>query len=142
MDKYREGKALEDDLVLFSLDVNGLKKANDTLGHNAGDELIKGAAECLAYAVGNQGKAYRTGGDEFMAIIHTEDAEGLRKEIQEKAKEWRGVYSDTLEFSVGYASHQAHVQCTIDELEHLADTDMYAEKEKYYKDRQHDRRRR
>ena len=142
LDRYREGKPLEGDLVLFSLDVNGLKKANDTLGHNAGDELIKGAADCLTFAVGTHGKSYRTGGDEFMAIVHTTDAEAIREEIQKKAKEWHGVYSDTLEVSVGYASHQAHPKSTVDELEHLADTDMYAEKEKYYKERQHDRRRR
>ena len=36
--------SLESEFVYAALDVNGLKGINDTLGHNAGDELIQGAA--------------------------------------------------------------------------------------------------
>ncbi|MBO6147425.1 MAG: diguanylate cyclase, partial [Lachnospiraceae bacterium] len=36
--QFREG-VLADDFVLFSIDVNGLKRVNDTKGHAAGDEL-------------------------------------------------------------------------------------------------------
>lgn len=57
--------------------MNGLKTVNDTKGHAAGDELIKGAADCLALSVGNKGKVYRTGGDEFMAVVHSDDPEHL-----------------------------------------------------------------
>ena len=46
--KENRDKARTDDLVLFSIDVNGLKQVNDTSGHEAGDELICGAAECIA----------------------------------------------------------------------------------------------
>ena len=70
---------------MFSVDVNGLKKVNDTKGHTAGDELIKGAANCLTLAVGNNGKVYRTGGDEFMAVLFTENPEKIRDEIKNKA---------------------------------------------------------
>ncbi|MBP5266105.1 MAG: diguanylate cyclase, partial [Lachnospiraceae bacterium] len=61
---------LPDDFVLFAMDVNGLKRVNDEKGHAAGDELIKGAAECWALSIGTQGQVYRTGGDDGMAISH------------------------------------------------------------------------
>ncbi|MCR5235661.1 MAG: diguanylate cyclase [Lachnospiraceae bacterium] len=58
--ELRNGE-LSNDFVLFSIDVNGLKTVNDNKGHAAGDELIKGAADCLALSIGNKGKVYRTG---------------------------------------------------------------------------------
>ena len=138
--EYRN-KKLDDDFVLFAIDVNGLKTVNDTMGHSAGDELIKGAADCLALSIRHGGKTYRTGGDEFMAIVHTETPERIREEIRKKAEEWHGMYSDEISMSVGYAAYIDHPDATIDELEHIADSDMYDEKEKYYKGRGIDRRR-
>ena len=138
--EYRSG-VLSDDFVLFSIDVNGLKPVNDTKGHAAGDELIKGAANCIALSVGNSGKAYRTGGDEFMAVVHTSEPEEIRNLIREKASEWRGVYTDEITLSVGFAAINGHPGATIDDLEHFADADMYAEKEKHYREKGIDRRR-
>ena len=133
--------ALSDDFVLFSIDVNGLKTVNDTKGHAAGDELIKGAANCLALSVGNKGKVYRTGGDEFMVVIHTDHPEKLRSDIREKAKEWHGMYTDSMTMSIGYAAYKDHRDTNIDELEHKADADMYADKDRYYKENGIERRR-
>ncbi len=141
LDEYRKLESLEEDFVLFSVDVNGLKSVNDTKGHAAGDELIKGAANCLALIIGHKGKVYRTGGDEFMAIVHTDNPEELREEIQKKASEWHGVYIDKVTLSVGYATTKEHIEAKVDELERLADADMYMEKEKYYKSMGIERRR-
>lgn len=138
--EFRKGD-LAENFVLFSIDVNGLKKVNDTKGHAAGDELIKGAADCIALSVANKGKAYRTGGDEFMAIIHTDDPEALRETIKEKASGWRGMHTDEITMSIGYATAKKNPGASVDELEHAADADMYAEKEKYYKEHGIDRRR-
>ena len=138
--EIREG-VLADDFVLFSIDVNGLKTVNDTKGHAAGDELIKGTADCLALSVGKKGKVYRTGGDEFMAVVHIDDPEKLRDEIKQKAKEWHGIYTDEVTMSVGYAAHKDQPDASVDDLEHVADADMYAEKEKHYKERGIERRR-
>ncbi len=132
---------LSEDLVLFSIDVNGLKKVNDTKGHAAGDELIKGAADCLALSVGNQGKVYRTGGDEFMAIVHSSKPEDLRKTITAKAGEWHGVYTDEVTLSIGYASHKDNPDAKLEDLERIADEDMYSEKARFYEERGIDRRR-
>ena len=47
------------------MDLNGLKAANDNIGHEAGDELIIGASKCMDNAFSGLGRTYRVGGDEF-----------------------------------------------------------------------------
>ncbi len=131
---------LRENFVLFSIDVNGLKKVNDTLGHAAGDELIKGAADCLALSVRGKGKVYRTGGDEFFAIVHSDNPAAVREDINLKASEWHGIFSKELSLSVGYASFKDYPDCTIDELERKADAFMYEAKELYYKEKGIERR--
>lgn len=140
MSALRAG-GLDDDLVMFCIDVNGLKTVNDTQGHAAGDELIKGAADCLMLSIGQAGSTYRTGGDEFMAIVHDKAPESIREAIWKRAGAWRGAYSDKLSLAVGYASYADHPDATVDNLEHMADADMYAEKERYYRESGIDRRR-
>ena len=139
--KFRENP-MQDDFVIFCIDVNGLKTVNDAKGHAAGDELIKGAADCLVLSIGKAGKVYRTGGDEFMAIVHTAEPERMRQKIGKKASEWRGAHTDNMSMAVGYASAANHPGATVDDLEHVADADMYAEKDRYYQETGIDRRRR
>lgn len=54
---------LSSEWAYISLDLNGLKQANDSLGHSAGDELICGVANCMKFAFASYGKIYRIGGD-------------------------------------------------------------------------------
>ena len=71
---------------MFSVDINGLKTVNDTLGHEAGDELICGAARCIEATLGTWGKCYRTGGDEFIVLAEmdwTETQEALARLARE-----------------------------------------------------------
>lgn len=138
--ELRKGR-LADTFVLFSIDINGLKKANDTKGHTAGDELIKGAANCLTIATGNQGKVYRTGGDEFMVISYMENPELLRDAIKAKTRDWKGNYTKELNLAVGYAALSENPAASIDDLEHLADTRMYKDKSDFYSASGNDRRR-
>ena len=123
---------LDPNFVLFSIDINGLKRANDTNGHAAGDELIKAAATCLSKTTGNKGKAYRTGGDEFMIITCIDNPEDLKIAIKEKTKNWKGIYTQNLALSVGYASYKENPAASIDDLEHIADSQMYKDKEKLH----------
>ena len=133
---------LDPNFVLFSIDINGLKRANDTNGHAAGDELIKAAAICLSAVAGSNGKVYRTGGDEFMIITCIEDPASLKIAIKEKTKKWKGIYTQNLALSVGYASLKETPAASIDDLEHLADSQMYKDKDQYYRESGIDRRRR
>ena len=60
---------LSEEWVYISADLNGLKRANDSYGHMAGDELICAAADCMRDSFHEYGKVYRIGGDEFAVII-------------------------------------------------------------------------
>ena len=134
-------KALADDFVLFSVDVNGLKEANDTFGHVAGDELLTATAQCLAEAINPIGRVYRTGGDEFLAIVGTDDPEQVVAGVKRLSAAWSGKYARELSLSVGYAAHADHPDADIHGLEILADQMMYREKKRYYSAPGVDRRR-
>ena len=54
---------MKNNFVVFLIDINGLKVVNDTLGHEAGDELICGAAACITSTFKDKGNTYRIGGD-------------------------------------------------------------------------------
>lgn len=56
-------------LTLLLLDLNSLKKVNDTLGHPAGDLVLETFAERLKRAIRGSDLAARMGGDEFMVIL-------------------------------------------------------------------------
>ncbi len=69
MAEVREGKLHS--LILFDLD--GFKRYNDTFGHPAGDTLLARLGANLSATVSPHGAAYRVGGDEFCAIVRTDD---------------------------------------------------------------------
>ena len=129
-------KFLANDLVVFLIDVNGLKATNDRLGHSVGDELIRGAANCIYAAFSHYGKCYRTGGDEFVVISNmSEDAidEAITL-LNDLAKKWQNAKEIELSLSVGYAKACDNLTCNISELIDLADENMYKEKAEYYED--------
>lgn len=130
----------EKNIAIIVMDINGMKKANDTRGHAAGDELIKGAASCLKEAIGELGNCYRTGGDEFMAIL--EDCPyipvQLTAMVKNHTESWKGSLAESLSVSCGaILSTEVNVN-SMEELVNAADGAMYADKAAYYK--LHDRR--
>ena len=125
---------LTKDLVCVTADINGLKTVNDTLGHDAGDELIRGAADCLRTCFEPFGTLYRIGGDEFAAYLQVppEEFEGVKRRVERTVDAWRGTLVGSLAVSCGYAQAREFPGEDLAGLCKISDQRMYEEKERYY----------
>ena len=65
--------------ALLFIDLDHFKKINDTLGHHAGDELLKIFAKRLRSEISRNDFIARIGGDEFVAIIETDEITQVEK---------------------------------------------------------------
>lgn len=124
-----------EDFVAFLIDINGLKVVNDTLGHEAGDELICGAADCIMKAVGNKGRTFRIGGDEFVVFgtMKKEQAEKTLMEMNRIITSWSGEKVKSLSVSVGFALASEFTGYSIEDLTKEADKAMYEQKKEFYR---------
>jgi diguanylate cyclase (GGDEF)-like protein len=68
-------------LSLLALDLDRFKQVNDTLGHEAGDDLLKQVAARLSATVGDKGFVARLGGDEFMVLVSSTHDPDLLAEL-------------------------------------------------------------
>lgn len=69
---------------LLMLDLDKFKHVNDTMGHPAGDELLRQVAERLRKVIGDRGDIGRLGGDEFQVILPDLDDRGRLGELAAK----------------------------------------------------------
>jgi diguanylate cyclase (GGDEF)-like protein len=72
--RRRDDPSLRIGVIMADLD--GLKQANDTYGHEAGDALIRAFAEVLVEAVPADAVVVRLGGDEFGVLVEGGDVDG------------------------------------------------------------------
>ena len=133
---------MPEDLAVFTIDINGLKDVNDTLGHDAGDELICGAAQCVGKTLGGAGKCYRTGGDEFVVLAKMtwEEAEAALSHLRRETHRWVGKRVKALRLAAGYALAADNPNISAEKLVREADLAMYAAKSEYYRQNGMDRR--
>lgn len=118
------------DVGIVALDINNLKKVNDTLGHSCGDKLIADSADIIRKAF--KGECYRIGGDEFMVIVLEGDLEKNccegKSKLVELCKEYNEVKDRKFDIYIacGYALFNKetpmHIACS------LADQRMYENK--------------
>ena len=127
---------LDDQTACLMFDLNNLKKVNDALGHQAGDQMIKGFAHLLRKAVPIYDFVGRYGGDEFVAIltnVSPEDVQHFLEKLKRMAEEYNRSGTQLLpviplSYAAGYA-HSANVEIsTMPALLRLADYDMYQNK--------------
>lgn len=132
---YGAGESLPDDLVAFVVDINSLKQVNDELGHEAGDELIIGAARCLETVFEDAECCYRTGGDEFVVLVNMsgDDAVAALERLDNEVRSWHGERVASLAVSAGHALVADCEESTIEALVRKADVAMYSAKAAYYR---------
>ncbi len=70
------------DLSILFVDVDRLKQLNDRLGHRAGSEALRRVGAVLATAIGDEGFAYRFGGDEFVVLLPGHDGDAAEAVAQ------------------------------------------------------------
>ena len=131
----KAGNKLPPNFMVMTADLNGLKSVNDNMGHEAGDELIAGGAFVLKTVIEKYGIPYRTGGDEFMAILRMpmSELDKLKADLEKAMNEWHGRVVPTLSISYGFASSEENPDMGIEDLIKLSDSRMYAHKDEYYK---------
>ena len=122
--------------LIFFADLDGLKKINDTYGHDMGDEAIKAAAEVLTQSLRSNDTVGRLSGDEFAAI-----AVGMKEsqvaKFRSKVKTFcQAISKDRglpfkLSMSIGTVEFNHEKDITsLTELLTLADDKLYIEKRK------------
>lgn len=117
---------------VIAMDINGLKASNDTLGHQAGDEVIVGTADCLRRSFVGLDTVYRIGGDEFSVILTDPkvDVGKCLKQLEKICADWKGQYVDCISISYGAASTEDFPD--FNSILKTADQRMYAFKSNYY----------
>ncbi len=131
----QEYELVKDELESVSFlvfDLNNLKKVNDTLGHDYGDEYIRIAAELIRGAVYKYGDPYRIGGDEFAAILVDLSQDTLDGIFLEFREEQAKVDTKSLKFtpsvSFGRATYRPTEHRNLHDVFVEADGRMYTMK--------------
>lgn len=142
LDKYKDKDKVSSNLIVFSIDANGLKTVNDEYGHLEGDKLIIGVAECVKKVFEAYGKCFRTGGDEFIVIVDSFrlSADILQKRLKEEVNRYNTNSEWRVSLSSGWASFKENDGISIEELINIADKKMYEDKELFYSISGNDRR--
>lgn len=126
--------------VLVFVDANGLKKINDTYGHEAGDSYLCKIADTLALNIPGNSLACRFGGDEFLAFMYgfSDDAalEQAIAELREAMANCQMTINDTdvaVSASIGVAYYGSD-GCSLNELIKNADARMYQDKMQHHRE--------
>lgn len=125
--QLREPDADISRITVIVIDINSLKKINDSYGHFGGDDAIKTVASALRDTIGEKADIYRIGGDEFVCI-----SEECILPCVSRFKETISFIDReklyNLAVSIGYSCfHEEHVR-SIDDIICRADEEMYKDK--------------
>ena len=129
--------------IIVQLDINDLKKMNDNYGHVEGDRGIRAAAAVISESFEDPSRVFRTGGDEFIAVMKGTDKKRLlkdyernEKKLQQAIEAYNKNEQPPVPLSIAYG--MAECDCTSDdpeEKEKLADERMYEHKKMLKKGR-------
>lgn len=121
-------------VACMMLDLNNLKKVNDTLGHSEGDRLILNFARILRQTVPEKDFVGRYGGDEFIVVLYDATQPKLKqllKDLQQAVEQFNKTEEVLqLSYAEGWAISTDYVHCNLRMLFDKADKYMYANKQR------------
>ena len=116
------------------IDIDYLKKVNDTYGHLTGSQILREMAKMIRYSCREKDKVFRYGGDEFAVILDNSNAqsaqviaERIRSKIEDTVFEVKKHLKIKITVCIGIASYPEHASKKEDILQ-LADQAMYSGK--------------
>ncbi len=132
---FRKAQEQDEKIFIVFVDVDGLKPINDTLGHEAGDNLIREMAEAVKMTMQDDRIGMRYGGDEFVLFGKCKPGESEESIIGELranmlARNQESTYPFKLSASLGISIYEAKEVDKLEKLVELADQKMYEEKRK------------
>ncbi len=120
---------LKSNVCLAYLDLNGFKKVNDSLGHMAGDSILKTVSDALNEVLRDTDLACRYGGDEFCIIMPNTVISQAELVCQRLTENFDHKPTHGVTFSIGIAQSGSEKYMEMDEMVKLADAKMYQAKE-------------
>lgn len=124
---YQKSQASRTVGVAF-MDLNGLKEANDELGHDAGDELLISAGQIISQAFGHD-YVYRVGGDEFVVL----DDQSSRMEFESHCAAFEKALTQPASPSISIGAEWCPNSHYLREAVERADQKMRRQKNDFYK---------
>ena len=117
-------------IMCIELDLDGLKKINDTYGHEAGDNAIVQVANAMRQASERREVCIRSGGDEYLVFGIAEregDAGAFIQRVEEYLEEYneRNSWPYEVSCSCGYCVHSAAEVQSLEEMVTEADKLLY-----------------
>jgi len=125
--QFVNGEVSHKSLAVVFADLNGLKPVNDNQGHDAGDNLLKEAAQVLRTTFKGC-ECYRAGGDEFLIIAIDKSKEELEAKVQKIRQD--SLIPGNISFAIGLSFDENGGK--IRKALHEADELMYEDKKQYY----------
>lgn len=125
---FRSLDTSTDTYIMVSIDLNDLKKTNDTYGHLMGDHFIIDFAKAIQSEKQEEGILSRMGGDEFLLIYLNESEEKVRERIKRVEEKCREIGRDAiydLTFAYGLAISTEKTERNAEQIYQLADARMY-----------------
>lgn len=132
---FEEALRRNADLAVLMIDVDNFKPLNDTLGHAAGDQLLRGIGQIIRSTIPEGSAGFRLGGDEFVVLVPTKiggDVSALilrlEKVVDLLVKPMNLKHPPKL--SIGTATARTSRAVDFDAMLKAADGDLYAIKAK------------
>jgi len=120
-------------IALLFVDVDGLKRVNDKLGHAMGDQLLKEAADVIRETIRTSDLAGRLGGDEFCVLLMGDPELDPHRAV-ERMRATTAIHNQRpgrafhLSLSIGLSAIPPGRSVTLEELIDAADEGMYEDK--------------